>query len=305
MKEDKTMDNTLVILAAGIGNRYGGAKQITPVGPCGEKIIDFSIYDAWKAGFKKVVFIIRKNLEKDFREVIGDRVAKQMEVDYVFQEISPEYEALGRKKPLGTAEAIALCRGHVDGPFAVINADDYYGSHCFGILRELMDRMTGENEYGMMGYRIENTVTDKGQVARGVCRTENGFLLEINERTHIEKRGACAEYTEDGGETWVPLAPGTPVSMNFWAFTPDIFDYLDAALAEFKAAELPDNPTGAECYLPNVVGSLLRAGKVTVEVKECPDKWYGVTYRDDTPSLVEALQRLTDEGNYPSPLWGE
>ena len=190
------MDATIVILAAGIGNRYGGAKQITPVGPCGEKIIDFSMYDAYKAGFKKVVFIIRKSLEKDFREEIGDPVSKFMETDYVFQEIAPEYAGQGRVKPLGTAEAIALCRGHVNEPFAVINADDYYGCHAFTLIKKCLDEMTGKNQYAMMGYRIENTVTDKGSVARGVCRTENGMLTEINERTHVEKRGNGAAFTQ-------------------------------------------------------------------------------------------------------------
>ena len=297
------MKKTLVILAAGIGNRYGGAKQITPVGPCGERIIDFSIYDAYKAGFEKVVFIIRKSLEDDFREVIGNPVSKFMEVDYVFQEIDPEYAEKGRNKPFGTAEAIALCRGHVEGPFAVINADDYYGIHCFGLIGDLLDKMEGEGEYCMMGYHIENTVTDKGHVARGVCRTENGMLVEINERTHIEKRGECAEYTEDG-ENWVPLSAGTPVSMNFWGFTPDIFDYLDEAMEEFKNNELPKNPIKAECYLPSVVDKALEEGKITVKVQECPDKWFGVTYKEDTPELVEALKKLTDEGKYPSPIWG-
>lgn len=297
------MKKTLVILAAGIGNRYGGAKQITPVGPCGEKIIDFSMYDAYKAGFEKIVFIIRKSLEADFREVIGDPVSEFMEVDYVFQEIDPEYAEKGRNKPFGTAEAIALCRGHVEGPFAVINADDYYGYHCYALIGSLLEQMDGEGEYCMMGYRIENTVTDKGSVARGVCRTENGMLCEINERTHIEKRGECAEYTEDG-ENWVPLSAGTPVSMNFWGFTPDIFDHLDEALEEFRKNELLKNPLKAECYLPNVVGKLLEEGKITVKVQECPDKWYGVTYKEDTPALVEALDRLTKEGRYPSPIWG-
>lgn len=297
------MKKTLVILAAGIGNRYGGAKQITPVGPCGEKIIDFSLYDAYKAGFEKVVFIIRKSFEEDFREAIGNPVSKFMEVDYVFQEIDPEYAEKGRNKPFGTAEAIALCRGHVEGPFAVINADDYYGNHCYGLIGALLDEMDGEGEYAMMGYRIENTVTDKGHVARGVCKTENGMLVEINERTHVEKRGECAEYTEDG-EKWYPLPAGTPVSMNFWGFTPDIFDHLDAAMADFKANELPGNPLKAECYLPNVVGQLLREGKATVKVQECPDRWFGVTYKEDTPALMEALKRLTDEGKYPSPIWG-
>ena len=238
------MKKTLVMLAAGIGNRYGGAKQITPVGPCGERIIDFSMYDAYKAGFEKIVFIIRKSLEKDFREVIGDPISKFMEVDYVFQEIDPEYAEKGRNKPFGTAEAISLCRGHVEGPFAVINADDYYGVHCFKLIGALLDKMEGEGEYCMMGYRIENTVTDKGHVARGVCRTENGMLLEINERTHIEKRGECAEYTEDG-ENWVALPEGTPVSMNFWGFTPDVFDHLDKAMEEFRANELLKNPLKA------------------------------------------------------------
>lgn len=297
------MKKTLVILAAGIGNRYGGAKQITPVGPCGEKIIDFSVYDAYKAGFEKVVFIIRKSLEADFREVIGNPISKFMEVDYVFQEIDPEYAEKGRNKPFGTAEAIALCREKVEGPFAVINADDYYGNHCFRLIGELLDKMDGKGEYCMIGYRIENTVTDKGHVARGVCKTENGMLVEINERTRIEKRGECAEYTEDG-ENWVALPAGTPVSMNFWGFTPDIFDHLDLALEEFKKNELPENPLKAECFLPSVVGKALAEGKVTVKVQECPDKWYGVTYKEDTPAIVEALKNLTEEGIYPSPIWG-
>ena len=297
------MKKTLVILAAGIGNRYGGAKQITPVGPCGEKIIDFSVYDAYKAGFEKVVFIIRKSLEADFREVIGNPISKFMEVDYAFQEIDPEYAEKGRNKPFGTAEAIALCREQVEGPFAVINADDYYGNHCFRLIGELLDKMDGKGEYCMIGYRIENTVTDKGHVARGVCKTENGMLVEINERTRIEKRGECAEYTEDG-ENWVALPAGTPVSMNFWGFTPDIFDHLDLALEEFKKNELPENPLKAECFLPSVVGNALAEGKVTVKVQECPDKWYGVTYKEDTPAIVEALKNLTEEGIYPSPIWG-
>ena len=297
------MNATLVVLAAGIGNRYGGAKQVTPVGPCGEKIMDFSIYDAWKAGFTKVVFIIRKSMEEDFREVIGNRVAEHMAVDYVFQEIHPEHAEMGRKKPLGTAEAIALCRGVVDGPFAVINADDYYGCHCFGLIKGLLDQMDGKNAYAMMGYRIENTVTDKGHVARGVCQTKDGYLVEINERTRIEKRGDGAAFTEDDGETWTDIPVGTPVSMNFWGFTTDIFDYLDEALEKFMVEEFPENPLKSECYLPKVVGSLLEKGIATVKVEECPDKWFGVTYKEDTPDLMAALKRLTDEGVYPSPLW--
>ncbi len=297
------MNATLVVLAAGIGNRYGGAKQVTPVGPCGEKIMDFSIYDAHKAGFSKVVFIIRKSMEADFREVIGDKVANFMDVDYVFQEIHPEHAELGRKKPLGTAEAIALCRGHVDGPFAVINADDYYGCHCFGLIKSLLDQMDGKNAYAMMGYRIENTVTDKGHVARGVCRTKDGYLVEINERTHIEKRGDSAAFTEDDGETWTDIPAGTPVSMNFWGFTTDIFDYLDEAMEKFMAEELPENPLKAECYLPKVVGSLLERGIVTVKVEECPDKWFGVTYHEDKEYVVGSIRKLIESGVYPKNLY--
>ena len=163
--------------------------------------------------------------------------------------------------------------------------------------------MEGEGKYVMMGYRIENTITDKGHVSRGVCKTENGMLVEINERTHIEKRGDCAEYTEDG-ENWHPLSEGTPVSMNFWGFSTDIFDHIDVAMEKFKAEELARNPLKAECYLPSVVGELLENGKITVKVQECPDKWFGVTYKEDTPALVEALARLTAEGEYPSPIWG-
>ncbi len=304
MKEEyPKMKKTLVILAAGIGNRYGGAKQITPVGPCGEKIIDFSIYDAYKAGFEKVVFIIRKSFEEDFREAVGDPVSKFMEVDYVFQEIDPKYAEKGRNKPLGTTEAIALCRGHVEGPFAVINADDYYGCHCYKLIGEQLEKMSTMGEYVMMGYRIENTITDKGHVARGICKTENGMLKEINERTHIEKRGDCAQYTEDG-ENWVDIPKGTPVSMNFWGFTTDIFDHLDSALEKFKDSELQNDVLKAECYLPNVVGELLRESKATVKVCECPDKWFGVTYKEDTPELMKALSDLTEKGEYPSPIWG-
>ena len=250
-----------------------------------------------------MVFIIRKSLEKDFREEIGDPVSKFMETDYVFQEIAPEYAGQGRVKPLGTAEAIALCRGHVNEPFAVINADDYYGCHAFTLIKKCLDEMTGKNQYAMMGYRIENTVTDKGSVARGVCRTENGMLTEINERTHVEKRGSGAAFTEDDGKTWTELPAGTPVSMNFWGFTPDIFDYLDEAMADFVKNELPLNVKKAECYLPNVVGALLREGKVTVKVEECPDKWYGMTYKEDTPELSAALLKLTEAGEYPKGLW--
>lgn len=298
------MKPTLLIMAAGIGSRYGGAKQIVPVGPSGERIIDYTIYDAYRAGFKKVVFLINHALEKDFVEVVGEPVSHYMDVDYAFQEIPEKYAVLGRKKPLGTAEAVLLCRDLIGGPFAVVNSDDYYGAGAFRTILPALEAMEHtSNEYAMLGYRIENTLTEHGKVARGICRVEGEFLQEITERTHIEKRGACAEFTEDEGETWTPVPAGTPVSMNFWGFTPDIFDCLAEAMACFEAGELREDVAKKECYLPNVVGALLREQKSRVRCVESPDRWFGVTYREDTPTVINALKALTDCGVYPSPLW--
>jgi len=298
----------LVIMAAGMGSRYGGAKQITSFGPGGERIIDYSLHDAWKAGFGRVVFVINRALEHDFRESVGEPVSRYMDVDYAFQETGEVPDGFapfdGRKKPWGTCEAVLRCREKVDTPFAVINADDYYGAHAFEKIKGALDGMDGgSGDYAMLAYRVENTLTENGQVARGVCTVENGFLTEVTERTHIERCGEDARFTEDGGESWTAIPRGTLVSMNLWAFTPDIFPHLDSAFRSFLALDAPRDPMKAEVYLPSVVGALLRSGEARVRVLESPDRWYGVTYREDTPSVRAALKRLTDSGVYGEPLW--
>jgi hypothetical protein len=293
------MKKTLVILAAGIGNRYGGAKQITPVGPCGEKIIDFSMYDAYKAGFEKIVFIIRKSFEKDFREEVGDPVSKFMEVDYVFQEIDPEYAEKGRTKPFGTAEAIALCREHVDGPFAVINADDYYGVNAFTKIYEFLKNIDeNSNHYAMVGYRIKNTVTEQGTVSRGVCESdENGMLTSIVERNKIGIENGNIYYLE--GDEKYDLDPDTLVSMNLWALTPAYLRECRDRFPKFLRESVPVNPEKCEFLLPTVVSDLLKEGAADVKVLDNTDKWYGVTYKEDKETVVKAFRELKEAGVYP------
>jgi len=300
----------LVILAAGMGSRYGGLKQIDPVDEFGNKIIDFSIYDALQAGFKKVIFIIKRENEQDFRSCIGDKVSKFMEVEYVFQELDkvPENFAIpeGRVKPWGTAHAILCCKDSLHGPFAVINADDYYGRSAF---RSLYDYLTTHEDdekyrYCMVGYELGNTLTENGHVARGCCETdENGFLQAIAERTQIVKKESCAAYTEDGGESYVDIPFDTLVSMNMWGFSPSILDELQSAVEDFFANEVEKNPLKSECFLPIEVDKLLKAGKATVEVLPSKDKWFGVTYKEDKPFVVESIQKLKDAGLYPEKLW--
>lgn len=301
---------TLVIMAAGIGSRYGGAKQITPMGPNGERIIDYSLFDAYRAGFRRVVFIINPAMEKDFREAVGDKVSEYMQVEYVFQEIGKALPGFDytpvpeRKKPFGTCEAVLSCRDIINGPFAVLNADDYYGRNAFTIIKEFLDNMDGTpGAYAMMGYKIENTLTEHGHVARGICHTENGMLTEISERTYVECCEGGARFSEDEGETFTFVSAGTPVSMNFWGFSADIFPHLEEAFRAFLKNELPLNPLKGEKYLPAVVGELLRDKKVTVKVLQSPDRWYGVTYREDTPMVQNAFLNLTCQGEYPTPLW--
>ena len=284
----------LVVMAAGMGSRYGGLKQIDPVDKEGHIIMDFSIYDAVQAGFQKVVFIIKKENEADFRSAIGDRLSNQLEVSYVFQDLHniPEgYEVPeGRVKPWGTGHAVLSCINEIDGPFVVINADDYYGSHAFKMAYDFLT----ENEdtadtyrYMMVGYKLENTLTENGHVARGVCVTdEEGHLLKINERTHIEKHDGGTAYTEDDGKTWTMLPEGSTVSMNMWGF-------------------LKVNPLKCEYFLPFVVDELLGEKKATVKVLKSMDKWYGVTYKEDKPVVVAAIQKLKDDGLYPQRLWEE
>ena len=303
----------LVVMAAGMGSRYGGLKQIDPVDKEGHIIMDFSVYDAVRAGFEKVVFIIKKENEADFKHAIGDRLSKILEVAYVFQDLQniPEGYAVpeGRVKPWGTGHAILSCMDEIDGPFAVINADDYYGMHEFKMAYDFLSKGEEDNsvyQYMMVGYKLENTLTDNGHVARGVCVTDaQGHLITINERTHIEKREGAAAYTEDDGATWVEIPEGSTVSMNMWGFSASILKELKARFPKFLDENLEKNPLKCEYFLPFVVDELLSEKKATVKVLKSMDKWYGVTYKEDKPVVVAAIQKLKDEGLYPQKLWEE
>lgn len=296
----------LVILAAGMGSRYGGLKQIDPMDSQGHIIMDFSIFDAMEAGFDKVVFIIKKANEEAFKESIGNRVSEKIKVEYVYQEldkIPAGYKVPdGREKPFGTGHAILCCKDVLDGPFAVINADDYYGKHAYKAIYEyLMSHEDDEkHRYAMVGYTLKNTLTENGHVARGICETDaDGFLTEIKERTHIEKRGNVAVYTEDDGATWTEIDMDSLVSMNIWGFSASIVKELELGFDKFLKEELPDNPLKAEYYLPIAVDKLLQEGKASVQVLESLDKWYGVTYKEDKEMVVEAIAKLKEQGLYP------
>lgn len=301
-----THEPTLVIMAAGMGSRFGGLKQMTPVDEEGHFIIDFSLYDAYQAGFRRVAFIIKREIEQTFRETIGARMEKWFHVDYVYQELDrlPEGFAVpeGRRKPWGTAHAVACCRGVVEGPFAVINSDDFYGRGAYEAIYRFLTENKAPHHYAMLGYQLRNTVTEFGSVARGVCHVQDGMLLDITERTKIFKRGQDAAYTEDG-ETFVPLSGDSLVSMNFWGFTPEILDEIWNAFPAFLAENLPVNPEKCEFYLPTFVGSRLAEGKVRVRVLPCMETWHGVTYKEDLDSVKAAIGQLKREGKYPARLW--
>lgn len=301
---------TLVIMAAGMGSRYGGLKQIDPVDPQGHIIMDFSICDAVQAGFGKVVFIIKKENEADFRASIGDRMVRQVPVEYVFQDLHnlPEGYAApeGRVKPWGTGHAVLSCIDVVDEPFAVINADDYYGQEAFHLIHDfLVSHEDGEKyQYAMVGYLLKNTLTEHGHVARGVCKTSGeGKLLAITERTHIEKRPEGPAYTEDEGISWHALPEDAPVSMNLWGFMPGILRELKERFPAFLDRGLKENPLKCEYFLPFVVDELIREGRAEVSVLQSHDRWHGVTYKEDKPVVVAALQALKDAGRYPQELW--
>lgn len=301
----------LVVMAAGMGSRYGGLKQIDPVDKEGHIIMDFSIFDAVKAGFEKVVFIIKKENEQAFRTAIGDRLSEKIKVSYVFQELTnlPEGYVVpeGRVKPWGTGHAIMSCMGEIDGPFVVINADDFYGSHAFQVAYDYLTTHQDEEgiyRYMMVGYRLENTLTDNGHVARGVCEMDaQGYLADIHERTHIEKRGNGAAYTEDEGKTWIPISGDATVSMNMWGFSESILGELQSRFSAFLEENLKKNPLKCEYFLPFVVDELLKEGRATVAVEKSQDKWFGVTYKEDKPMVMAAIQNLKDQGVYPAHLW--
>jgi len=299
----------LVIMAAGMGSRFGGLKQIEPMDGYGNIIMDFSIFDARRAGFEKVVFIIKKEIEKDFMDAIGTRISRYMEVEYVYQDLHaiPENFQVpeGRIKPWGTAQAILACKGTVDAPFAVINADDYYGAHAFQTIYDYLTEHGGEEKQcAMVGYILKNTLSENGHVARGVCVTdEQRHLVEINERTKIIKTETGAAYSEDDGATWVDIAPDSIVSMNLWGFNPAIIEELEKGFPVFLGENIPKNPMKCEYLLPTKVGELLKDGQITVNVLQSLDKWYGVTYKEDKADVVKAIQSLKDNGLYPQRLW--
>ena len=298
-------------MAAGMGSRYGGLKQLDPVGNHHQMIIDYSIYDARQAGFETVVFVIKPEIEADFKALVGDRVSKHIHVQYVFQrkEDLPEgYTAPAeRTKPWGTAQAALAAREVVTGPFAVINADDYYGPAAF---KEIYDYLSTHPdgdvyEYAMVGYLLKNTVTENGTVARGVCEeTADHFLARVTERTKIEK-GEPPRYTEDDGKTWTELPGDTVVSMNLWGFNRSFLDEAWARFPRFLDKALAENPVKAEYFLPTVVSWLIGEGKARVKVLRSEDKWYGVTYREDKPAVEAAIAEKTASGLYPDRLWEE
>ena len=287
---------TLVVMAAGMGSRFGGLKQLEPIYQEDKVLLDFSVYDAMEAGFDKVVFVIKHEIEDDFKRLVGERIARRIKVEYVYQELSdlpggytvPE----GRTKPWGTAQAILACRDVIHEPFAVVNADDYYGKDAFVKMADFLRE--NEDDYAMIGYRLANTLTENGYVSRGVCQVEDGYLTEICERTKID---AACRYTEDG-ETYVTLAPDTTVSMNLWGLRPDVFAYIEEGFLAFLA-EKRETPK-SEYYLPLVVAELIERDIHRVRVLVAEDKWYGVTYKEDKEGVVLAIGKMVEEGKYPN-----
>jgi len=305
------MEPSLVIMAAGMGSRYGGLKQIDPVGNHGQLLLDYSLYDAHRAGFRTVVFVIKKEIEEAFREAIGNRFSQAFEVKYAFQELSdlPQGYAVpaGRAKPWGTAHAILAARKVVDGPFAVINADDYYGPDAFKKIYDYLDSTSDTDtcmEFCMVGYLLGNTVTEHGHVARGICtEDDNQFLKAVVERTRIEKEGEDARFTEDGGETWTHLSGDTIVSMNLWGLSKDFMAEAWDRFSAFLDKTLEENPEKGEYFLPSVISQLVNEGKARAKVLRSHDKWYGVTYQEDKPKVCAAIADMTAQGLYPDNLW--
>ena len=296
---------TLVILAAGMGSRFGGLKQITAVDDHGHAIIDFSLYDAYRAGFRKVVFIIKHEIEEDFKNAVGRRMEKYFDVKYVFQQLDrlPEGYSVpeGRVKPWGTGHAVMCCVGVVDGPFAVINADDFYGPTAYSTLFDFLKEDRAENEHAMVAYELRKTVTENGSVARGICSVENGYLTDVVERTHIEKRGDDAAFTEDG-VNFVPVSGSVPVSMNCWGFGKAMLQELNDRFPAWLDENLPVNPLKCEYFLPFVANSIIKEGKGSVRILNCHESWHGITYKEDMGSVVNYLAELRRQGVYPEAL---
>ena len=303
----------LVVMAAGMGSRYGGLKQIDPIDENGNIIIHYSLFDAYRAGFRTAVFVIKPELEATFKEVIGPKVPEKMEIKYVPQIITdlPEGYSVpeGRTKPWGTAHAALAARHVVDGPFAIINSDDYYGVGAFKTIYDYLCTHPDSPdcyEYAMVGYLLKNTVTENGSVARGVCTSNaDGYLDNVIERTKIVKGEVMPRFTEDDGATWTDLPGDTIVSMNIWGLTRSYLDEAEARFPAFLDEAIRTNPLKGEYFLPSVVSQLLEDRKARVKVLSSTDKWYGVTYKEDKPVVVEALNRMRQEGLYPMNLWND
>lgn len=301
---------TLVVMAAGMGSRYGGLKQIDPISDKGEIILDFSLYDALMAGFEDVIFIIKEENESDFRALIDERAGKHFNVKYAFQKLEdlpngydvPE----GRVKPWGTCHAVLAARKLIEGPFAVINADDYYGPGAFQTMYEFLSKAVDGDSYSfsMVGYQLAKTLTENGHVARGVCRVNSeGYLEDIVERTKIMHRTEGIAYTEDEEKTWNVLPEGTVVSMNFWGFTLSMMKEMETRFPGFLDEAIKGNPLKGEYFLPGVVDRLIKEKKAAVKVLKSEDQWYGVTYKEDKEGVMAALQAMKDKGEYPDKLW--
>lgn len=296
-------DLTLVILAAGMGSRYGGLKQIDKFGKSGEAIIDFSIYDAIQAGFNKLVLIIREEHEAIFEEELVAKIRPHINVEYAFQNIKDVpvwFEGVeGREKPWGTTHALLSARKHVTGPFMIINADDYYGKQAFVEMAKFLKESVADDKASMMGYIVDNTITDNGTVTRGVCKDKEGFLVDIVETDGIKR----TDKGVVGGPDEALIPDGTLVSMNFWGFTPAIFDLMDSKFERFLKEDVAGNPMKAEALLPNDVGSLIDDGKLSVQILQTPDRWFGVTYQEDKPMVLAQFDKFQTDGTYPSKLW--
>ncbi len=287
-------DATLVVMAAGMGSRFGGLKQMEPISADGRVLLDFSAYDAKRAGFTKIVFVIKEAIAEDFISIVGKRIEKIIDVEYVYQELDKLPDGFvcpeGREKPWGTAHAILCCKDAVKEPFAVVNADDYYGRNAFDkIYNELVK---DSSDYCMAGFRLKNTLTENGTVSRGVCDVVDGYLESVVERTKIKD----CKFTEDDGETWTELSPDTLVSMNLWGFKPDVFGYIEEGFKDFLAERI--NEPKSEYYLPLVVSELIENGTKKVRVLTAEDKWYGVTYKEDKPQVVAAIEDMIAKGYY-------
>lgn len=297
---------SLVVLAAGMGSRYGGLKQIDKIGPNGEIILELSIYDAIKAGFDEVIFIIKHAIEKEFKEVLGDKISKQVPVKYVYQDLDKLPEGCeipeGREKPWGTGHALLCCEDVIENPFCVINSDDYYGQEAFAKMHDFLVNNTEERKYAMVAYKLSNTISENGSVSRGVCNVKDGKLESVDELTCIEKRGDVIEYKDDK-DVWHQLADDDKVSLNFWGFNPVFIQDMKEDFVEFFKNEVPSNPLKSEFFIPKEVDKMLKANKIEVEVLTSNDKWYGVTYQEDKPKVKAGIESLIAAGKYPVPLW--